>query len=135
MGKNWKLELISSEKGVTLNLHGKEGTIVELISSVESLDDFEKELTALRSELDKMLNKAKSLFEAMSSGKPLDPQEIWNIMKQMSLPDMRDYFNSLDESVRREVANFIFSTVNMFSGAGPMFATFYDPETALLLEE
>lgn len=67
------------------------------------------------------------------SNQDLQPARIWAQLEAcFSHQEMQDLFNNLPDSVRRETAQYVFSSVNMFASAGSFFAQNYDHGTALL---
>jgi hypothetical protein len=103
------------------------------------LEALQSEVRALQKGLEDVLESAKIIFEEPSSlGVPeirsdMKPEEIWEILSSIS--DEKGFieaFNSLEGVKRREVADYILTRCNMFSGKGAVFSSHYDNESGLM---
>lgn len=102
----------------------------------------EEELAAavhkLQAELGRLLDEGQEELRARQkiqadADSSRDPASIWSTMKSMEgREDMFYYFNSLEEPVRREAAEYILTQVSMFKGLGPVFASHYNVQSAYL---
>jgi len=96
-----------------------------------AMDELQAHLSRLHDEAVQEL-RARKQQEAEASGS-LDPISIWSTMKNMeSREDMFNYFNSLEEPLRRDAAEYILTQVSMFKGLGPLFASHYNAQSAHL---
>jgi hypothetical protein len=96
-----------------------------------AMDEMQAHLSRLHDEAVQEL-RARKQQEAEASGS-LDPISIWSTMKNMeSREDMFNYFNSLEEPLRRDAAEYILTQVSMFKGLGPLFASHYNAQSAHL---
>ncbi len=57
------------------------------------------------------------------------PEKLWEKIKEMDDEEVFLFFNSLDLEVRKDLASYIMSSVNMFKGKGLLFAKFFDYNT------
>jgi hypothetical protein len=147
MNKDWKLELVcepADEAPVSFNLDmvrtDGHGPPVRLITGCSSLDDFETALAELRSafasQLDSIFEQAREVAARQASSQEEagseHPEEIWTSMEAMAEEDFCDFFNGLPEITRRNVAEFVFTQVNMFKGKAPVFAARFDNDSGRL---
>ena len=109
------------------------------ITEYLSHDELKSEINSLKNELDALIQK----LESLSSGKTnqgvsgiddnASPQEVWEVLSSLTDNSLLvEYFNSLGELKRRELADHIFTHCNMFTGKGAFFSAHYVQETALL---
>jgi len=113
------------------------GQSVELLAPCNSIDSFRQEIDRLTAELQQLFeearNRVKSLAHAGSSVPKESPDIIWKQMQGFSTEaEMFAFFNSFDEPQRQQVAEYIFSSVNMFKGRGPIFSEHYDSTSHFL---
>lgn len=132
----------SHKKSVRLALDLKIGdkdvpfSVSEACSSYEA---FAKEVERVREELAGILKRAKDLFSGPSEGAgrkfraDATPEEIWS---ELSKTEDEDFFvsifNGLDDRKRREVAEFVLTQCNVFSGKASAFSSRYNNESGLL---
>jgi len=63
----------------------------------------------------------------------MSPEQIWSILSQIDEEDLFiKGFNSLDDIKRRELAEYVLSRCNIFSGKGSIFSERYNSESGLL---
>jgi hypothetical protein len=113
---------------------------VLLVPECERIEQLERAINQLKGKLDAILREGTALFrrhqaERETSLKPVPktPQEIWKAMERFGdLDEMREYFNLLPLEKRKEVANFIFSNVNIFKGAASVFSQHFNEESSLV---
>jgi hypothetical protein len=124
--------------GISIKI-GTNDTLHRLSRVCNSLEALESEIGALKKELEDVLESAKTIFNEPSSlGVPeirsdMRAEEIWEILSSIS--DEKGFveaFNSLDGDKRREVADYILTRCNMFSGKGAVFSSRYDNESGLM---
>jgi hypothetical protein len=124
--------------GISIKI-GINDTVHRISGLCNSLDALESEVRALNKELEDVLESAKIIFKESSSlGVPeiqpdMRPEEIWEVLSSIS--DEKGFveaFNSLDEGKRREVADYILTRCNMFSGKGAVFSSRYNNESGLM---
>ena len=61
------------------------------------------------------------------------PEEIWSILSGVSDEDLFiKGFNNLDEGKRRDVAEYVLTQCNIFSGKASIFSSRYNNETGLM---
>jgi len=113
---------------------------VLLAPECERIEQLERAISHLKEKLDTMLREGMTLFrkhqaerEATLKPIPKTPQEIWTAMEGSGdLDEMREHFNLLPLEKRKEVANFIFSNVNIFKGAASLFSQHFNEEACLV---
>jgi hypothetical protein len=124
--------------GLRLEVAGYE-TVCPVTGSVDDFKTFETEVKSILGQLDGIKSKARELFERSSTqGKlglrpNMTPGEIWTILS--AIKDDNEFsqsFNSLDEAKRREVAEYILTKCNIFSGKAAVFSSRYDEATAMM---
>jgi hypothetical protein len=124
--------------GISIKI-GVNDTIHRISRVCDSLNALESEVRALNKGLEGVLESAKIIFKESSSlGVPeirpeMRPEEIWEVLSSIS--DEKGFieaFNSLDGGKRREVAEYILTRCNMFSGKGAVFSSRYDNESGLM---
>jgi hypothetical protein len=102
--------------------------------TVEALGD---EVARLKEELDRIVEDVREQVQSLGAGevasKPVNPEEVWLRMETApSDRDMFDYFNAHSEADRKKVAEYVFTSVNMFKGQGPVFSEHYNMESGFL---
>jgi hypothetical protein len=113
---------------------------VALVPECEGIEQLKRAINQLKEELDSMLREGTALFRRHQAERettlkpvPKTPQEIWKAMEGSGdLDEMRQYFNLLPLEKRKEVANFIFSNVNIFKGAASVFSQHFNEESCLV---
>ncbi len=132
MKRKWFLER-NEESRIALFLEIDDGQKIRVSKFVKEIEDLKDELEAIKKEIDEAFEKYKNKLQSQKEEQH-KPEDIWKKMSKMNPDEMRDFFNSLSEETRRQVADFVFSHVNMFSGPGPIFAKSYDPTTTLMTD-
>ena len=124
--------------GVRVKLSGYE-TVCPVTRNCESYEALEMEIESFKNQLDHIQNRAKDLARGSASQKGLNikPQmgakEIWSILS--NIPNEEQFvegFNNLDEAQRKEVAEYVLTHCNIFSGDASIFSSRYDSSTGLL---
>ncbi len=129
---------ISISLGIRLKI-GDHETICPILEICPSFETFNTEIQTLKTSLDSVLNKAKRIFEGDTPDSitmltaDMTPNEIWETLSFMeNVNAIVDSFNSLDLEKRREVAEYILTRCNIFSGMGSVFSSRYNSESGLL---
>lgn len=140
-------EIIESKEndnkmGISLGIRLKIGdheTICPILGITPSFETFNTEIQILKKGLDNVLNKAKHIFEGDTSDSNIalnanmTPNEIWEILSSMvNVNAIVDGFNSLNMEKRKEVAEYILTRCNIFSGTGSVFSSRYNNESGFL---
>jgi len=124
--------------GIRLEMGGKEAVcpVSEFCRSAECL---QREVERLREDLEGALEKALSTLKGESGAagpvisSETSPEDLWRSLA--SIPDesaFMEEFNALEEAKRREVAEYVLTSCNIFSGRPAAFSSRYDAETAFL---
>jgi hypothetical protein len=114
---------------------------VPLTPDCETMEGFEKAVGKLKKSMDSILERAKTAFQQYQSQVKGEPgvadfnslEEIWQTLEGCSsIEEMRECFNALSLSKREEVADFIFTQLNIFKGAASIFSQHYNEVECLL---
>ncbi len=129
---------------VSLDMMNGEGSklngSVLLIPKCSTYEILEQEVARIKEELDTLLEKSKKIFE-VDGGKGEDwevnedmgSEQIWDILSKIKDPELLSAkFNSLSHQKRLEVADYVFTHGNVFSGAASVFSTRYNSEKGML---
>jgi hypothetical protein len=121
--------------GIRLKLAGHE-TICPITKRCTAYESLELELDGMRKNLEGLLSRARETFQRSEKQADLGldpsmpPEEIW---PRLSSPgDEKAFveaFNSLEEEKRREVAEYVLTQCNIFSGKAAVFSARYDEKT------
>ncbi len=85
------------------------------------------------SQIDELIKSLENTKKKIKEQTKFEPQKVWELLKEAKdVEDMIPIFNNLEESHRRQLAEFILSQVNIFKGAGAIFVEHYDPNSAKL---
>jgi len=124
--------------GIRLKVAGHE-TTCPVSTTYGSYEDLEVEIQAIRDQLDKILAKAKEIFEGPSPREGLDltpnmtPEQVWSVLE--AIDDEVAFingFNGLDEARRKEVAEHVLTRCNIFSGKASIFSSRYNDGSGLM---
>ena len=142
MGREWIMEIeADSDKrdSYVIRLEVKEtgsDQTVRLIAACSSIEQLQKEIEGIKDELDRLPEEARQRVSSLTTGgkeQKTPPEIIWKSMEAFSSEtEMFAYYNGLDEAQRSDVAEYIFTHVNMFKGKGPIFSEHYDSVSHLL---
>jgi len=140
MSRNWVLEIepaVSQQGAGVVRVGIKDpqtGKVIPLASSGGSVAELQKEISLMKTELDRLLEEASRKIDGLSKGaSQTAPEQIWKHMESLGTEDeMVEYFNALGESERERIAEYVFSNVNMFKGRGPVFSERYDASSHIL---
>ncbi len=137
-----KNERDSSRKSVSLGIQvrvGEQVGTLPITAECGSVGAFANEVKALQKELEDALGKARALFEGKSSGEgseisgDMTPEQVWAVLSAISGEDaFVETFNGMAEERRREVAEYILTSCNIFAGKAAVFSARYDSDAALL---
>ena len=127
--------------GIRLKIAGYE-SICPVSKICKSPEELSKTLEQLKTNLERLHSEALSIFKGekgtheQTLSSDLPPDEIWRVLSD-TVDDGRffDLFNQLDEGKRKEVAEYVLSQCNVFTGRGAVFSSRYNNETALLEDE
>jgi hypothetical protein len=136
----------NSKVGVSLNVEvadGEGSTLSGSVLLVEKCSSYEmlhKEVSRIKEELDVLLEKSRRLFEAEvgeEEGPDVDEdmgvKEIWDFLSMIKDPEtLLVKFNSMSRQKRFEVADYVLSHCNVFSGPASIFSMRYNNEDGVL---
>ncbi|MDB9822324.1 hypothetical protein OAC89_01315 [Deltaproteobacteria bacterium] len=124
--------------GINVKIGGKE-TLCPISGVCDSPDGLESEIREIYENLEDILARAKKVFNASSGKKALElqpdlePKDLWEILSSMDdEKGFIDTFNNLDQEKRKEIAEYILTRCNIFSGKGAVFSSLYNNETGML---
>lgn len=121
--------------GIRVKVSGLE-TPCAVTRACGSYDDLGREVLGIKNALDLLLTRAEKIFQGSRPGFASDPrlpaEEIWVALSGMNEKVFAETFNSLEEGKRREVAEYVLTHCNVFSGNGRIFSERYDEESALM---
>lgn len=135
----------NSKVGVSLNVEvadGEGSTLsgsVLLVEKCSSYEVLQKEISRIKEELDALLYQSKQLFETEigEEGPDIDEdmnaKEIWNVLSIIKDPEvLLVKFNSMSRQKRLEVADYVLSHCNVFSGPASIFSMRYNSEEGVI---
>jgi len=123
------------KKSIKLGLRSDQnGEVVWVTEEYESLEKWKQEVLKLKEELESALQQGEMDWEnsgktGMNQGAVINssPEEVWEQMQEFEdVLDMSNFFNQLDEELRKKTADYILTQVSMFKGMAPYFAQNYD---------
>jgi hypothetical protein len=110
-----------------------------LSNASHSYEDLAVEIAAIKNSLDQVLKNAREHNEDTSTQKEVEfspdmtCEEIWAVLSGIAEDALFiRRFNSLDEHLRREVAEYVLTKCNIFSGKAAVFSSGYNNETGLI---
>jgi hypothetical protein len=123
--------------GIRLRLAGQETTF-PVCRPCRTYEEVKEEVRILRDALDKIMEEAKGRRAAAKTGDcagisaDMDPAQVWDVLSGLGDEPLMACFNELEGKQRREVADYVLSHRNIFSGKGALFSERFDNETALM---
>lgn len=101
--------------------------------------DLEREIKKIQDSLDTLYEKGKTFLttSAMTSSLNITPEtlpdEAWVRLGHIKEDStFAETFNSLDEEKRKEIAEYVLTQCNIFSGKGAFFSQCYDSESGYM---
>jgi hypothetical protein len=124
--------------GIRLKVGGHE-TTCPISRACHSYETLEIEVQTIKNSLDSLLAEAKRVIgeseadEGLDLRSDMEPEEVWSILSAVSDEDLFiKGFNNLDEGKRREVAEYVLTQCNIFSGKASVFSSRYNNETGVM---
>jgi hypothetical protein len=124
--------------GITIKIAGHE-TLCPITKTCNSYEALEMEVKRIQENLESILHTTKGIFGASTNGEmfefrsDMEPQEIWEILSNITDENLFiSSFNNLEEAKRNEVAEYVLTQCNIFSGKASVFSSRYDNETGLM---
>jgi hypothetical protein len=134
-----------TQKGkiITLGIRvylGDHETFCPISGPIGSLDEWEAAVQRILEGIERISHRGRALLEPPKEEMgldllgDLDPEELWSRLSQIEEEDhfIRS-FNELEPSRRRDVAEYVLTTCNIFSGNAAIFSSRYDDESGLLV--
>ena len=135
-----------SKVGVSVNVDiaGGEGSTLSgsvlLVEKCSSYEILEKEVSRIKEELDALLHKSKTLFETEGGeekgpdvDEDMSAKEIWDLLSMIKDPEMLlAKFNSMSRQKRLDVADYVLSNCNVFSGPASIFSMRYNNKEGVM---
>ena len=104
-----------------------------------SYEEFAVEVEAMQSNLERMIEEAKKHFKGAAPkdgsefSSETSPEKIWEILSDIQdESDFVERFNSLDDTRRKAVADYVITKCNVFSGSGSFFSARYNNQTGYM---
>ncbi|MFH1479832.1 MAG: hypothetical protein ABIG67_01055, partial [Pseudomonadota bacterium] len=103
-----------------------------------SFDALEAEIRSIERQLGVLRDKAKDLFfepsrSELEIGHDMNAEQIWSILSIVAEENIfMDRFNTMDEVKRKEVADYVLTRCNIFSGRAAVFSSRYNSASGLL---
>lgn len=104
-----------------------------------SFEELSFEVKAIQHDLDRILQAAKDFFKSPVSEEvtevtsDMSAEEVWSVISQIKAEkQITELFNSLDETKRKKVAEYILTHCNVFSGVGAFFSRCYNRSSGLI---
>ncbi len=124
--------------GIRVKVGGHE-TTCPISRAYHSYEALEIEVQSIKNSFDSLLAEARRVFgeseaqEGPDLRSDMEPEEIWSILSVVSEEDLFiKSFNSVDEGKRREVAEYVLTQCNIFSGKASVFSSRYNNETGIM---
>ncbi|MBW1613972.1 MAG: hypothetical protein DRG35_00045 [Deltaproteobacteria bacterium] len=125
---------VSDAEGSTLS-----GSVL-LVEKCSSYEILHKEVSQIKDQLDLLLEKSRRLFEAevgeeegQGVNEDMSVNEIWDVLSMIKDPEvLLVKFNSMSRLKRLEVADYVLSHCNVFSGPASIFSMRYNIEEGIL---
>ncbi len=127
--------------GIRINIAGQE-SICPVSRVYNTQEELAEALGRFISDLEKLSLKARNIFKGVQDNHnpvlspDMPPEEIWQVLSETANEDLFiELFNQLDEEKRKEVAEYVLTQCNVFTGRGAGFSSRYNNETTLLEDE
>ena len=124
--------------GIRFRIAGHE-TICPISRVFNSYESLEMEIQSIKDNLDGILRHTREIFfgsapeEAIDFESDVEPEEIWDTLSNITDEGLFiNSFNNLGDAKREEVAEFVLTSCNIFSGMASVFSARYNSESKLL---
>ena len=124
--------------GIDFQIAGRE-ICCPVSENCHSYEDLAVEVGKIKRNLECMIEEAKTHFKGPVQKDGFEftietsPEEIWSILAEIKDESIFvERFNSLDDTKRREVAEYVLSKCNIFSGRGSVFSARYNNGTGYM---
>jgi len=118
---------------IVINIVDSQFEISVALGDYAKYEEVVAEINDLKAKLDGILNSARPFFEDNKEQTDMSPQGLWEKICAMKDEEVVSFFNGLPVTKRIELADFIFSHSNVFSGKGRLFSERYDQKNSLLV--
>lgn len=131
------------KKAVALGIKvqiGENASVCPVADECTSGPELELQVKNIKGMLDEILAAAKAVLEgsknsgAISLRDDMSPQEIWKILSMESDESLFiEGFNGINDTKRRDVADYVLSNCNTFTGKGAVISARYDRESGFIV--
>jgi hypothetical protein len=117
---------------------GEFETMIPVTQPSDSLDELKREVETLKIQMDDLLKKAEEYLaqraiRRMKIHEGLPIHDVWSMLCEIE--DEEEFviqFNSLSEGKRRQLADYVLTKCNIFSGKASVFSSRYNSDNALM---
>lgn len=125
------------EVGIDLRL-GDIETTIPVTNSFNSYKDLKREIEDIKRDLDSIGKEAQE-YLSLESGETIvitedmTPEQIWSVLSDIKEEDrFIKEFNLLPYDKRKDIADYVFTHCNVFSGRASLFSARYNSDNALM---
>lgn len=125
--------------GIRIRL-GDHETFCPISGPIGSLDEWDATVRRILEGIERISHRGRELLEPPKGDKGLDlsgdlnPEELWSRLSQIETEDhFIRTFNKLEPLRRRDVADYVLTKCNIFSGNAAIFSSRYDDESGSLV--
>ena len=136
--KNEEDSRISVRIGIRVKI-GEHEVIHPVSGICNSQEALDREIDSIKENIEDIRETSRHILEGSSEPvgielrSDMEPEEIWKILSSVHEEDVfLESFNRMDEAKRKEVADYILTRCNIFTGKGALFSSRYDHESGLL---
>ena len=136
--KNEEDSRIGVRIGIRVKI-GEHETIHPVSGICNSPEALDREIDSIKENIEDIRETSRHILEGSSGPagielrSDMEPEEIWKILSSVHEEAVfLESFNRMDEAKRKEVADYILTRCNIFTGKGALFSSRYDHESGLL---
>ncbi len=102
------------------------------LGTYKELTKMEEDISSIKSNLDNITHEAKKYFDTKLEEKKLNVQELWEEMSKLQDKEFISFFNSLGDSLRKQLVDHVLAKCNVFSGKGRLISEYLNQDTMTL---